>query len=122
MTITINDKTVELKYNFYMFYIYENTAKESFKQDSFNYENMLKLFYCAVMARFYRKGYDPIPFVDFINWLDDQDNADALLIEFIQWITNHIMVDNQLSEGIQENDDTKEAEKIIKKATKKRKN
>ena len=118
MKVTINEKTVTLKYNFYMFYLYENLYNKSFDANNLNYDSLINIFYCAIAARFYREGYDSLSFTDFMNWFDDKEDSEQILVEFITWLMNNAV--NQAK--MIEKSDTKEIDDKKKKSKKSEKN
>ena len=69
MTITINDKEIQLKYSFRAMMIYENIAQKSFEPKEMSLES-------------------------FIDWLDEQPK---LLEEYIKWLASRIDQNNYLS-------------------------
>ena len=82
MTININGKSVELKYSFRAFMIYEKITQTAFSPKGI-YE-IIVYFYSSLLAS--DKSIN-ISFDDFMDWLDD--NPDALN-EFSGWLTTVI--------------------------------
>lgn len=110
MDITINKKTFELKYNFRIFYVYENIMNKSFDYSNVTLSDIVDLFYCAVVARQQANGYKMITFTDFQNWLDEND-GDKLLAEFSNWLAYNMRAQAGLSEefkGAEEDKNTVE--------------
>lgn len=106
MTITINDKTFELKYNFRMFYLYENLMEKSFDFNNINIREMVELLYCAIIARQQYLKFDIIRYDDYMNWLEDND-ADKTLTEFMKWMYDNVVLQSELSEKPDVSEDEK---------------
>ena len=111
MKVTINEKTIELKYNFRMFYLYENLMEKSFNFQDIKITNMVDLLYCAVLARQQYLKLDLLRYDDYMNWLEDND-ADKTITEFMEWIYNNVALQSELSEKpeLTENTDNVEAD------------
>lgn len=115
MKVKINEKTIELKYNFRMFYLYENLMEKSFVFQDIKITDMVELFYCAILARQQYMKYDLMSYDEYMNWLEDND-ADTLLTEFMQWVYDNIKLQSELSQKIEhtenkENKDNTESDK-----------
>lgn len=111
MKVTINEKTIELKYNFRMFYLYENLMEKSFNFQDIKITDMVELLYCAILARQQYLKLDLLRYDDYMNWLEDND-ADKTITEFMEWIYNNVALQSELSEKpeLTENTDNVEAD------------
>ena len=89
MTITINDKEIQLKYSFRSMMIYENIAKKSFEPKGIT--EFILLFYSMIMAS--DKDFE-MSLEGFIDWLDEQPKV---LEEYIKWLAGTIDKNNYLS-------------------------
>lgn len=114
MTITINEKTFELKYNFRMFYLYENLMNKSFDFQNIKITDMVELLYCAILARLQYLKIDLIKYDDYMNWLEDND-ADKTITEFMQWLYNNVALQSELAEKVETTEDTDNIEADKKK-------
>ena len=89
MTITINDKEIQLKYSFRAMMIYENIAQKSFEPKGIT--EFILLFYSMIMAS--DKDFE-MSLEEFIDWLDEQPKV---LEEYIKWLASRIDQNNYLS-------------------------
>lgn len=78
MKITINNKTIELKYTLRSYIIYEKITGKSFT--SLGVTEVLVYFYSTILASY--KDFN-MSFEEFIEWLDNNPN---ILKEFSNWI------------------------------------
>lgn len=79
MNITINEKTVSLKYSFRALMIYENITNKSFNPKGIS--DVVIFFYSVVIAT---TKDNTITFDDFLDWLDDNPTA---INDFSVWLT-----------------------------------
>lgn len=79
MTITINDKKIELKQTIRSLLIYENIKNESYQPKSLN--DILLYLYCVVIASSgdYSFSYD-----NWIDWVDENPTELEQIVKFIQ--------------------------------------
>lgn len=87
MNIEINNITVELKYTFRAFIIYEEITNDNFTPKGM--KEMITMFYSVVMASY--KDFT-LTFDEFIEWLDLHPES---LNEFAQWLGEHIKANKQ---------------------------
>lgn len=79
MTITINEKEIELKQTIRSLLMYENIKNESYVPKSLN--DILLYIYCVVVAssKDYTLDYD-----QFIDWVDEHPDELSQIVQFIQ--------------------------------------
>ena len=90
MTITINDKEIQLKYSFRAMMIYENIAQKSFEPKGIT--EIVILFYSILMAS--DKTLE-VTFDEFMDWLDDNQ---TIFNDFVKWLQETIEKNNYLSQ------------------------
>lgn len=90
MTITINDKEIQLKYSFRAMMIYDNIAKKSFEPKGIT--EIVILFYSILMAS--DKTLE-VTFDEFMDWLDDNQ---TIFNDFVKWLQGTIEKNNYLSQ------------------------
>lgn len=78
MTITINNKEINLKKTFRSVIAYEQATKGTFNPTTIS--ETIMYFYCVIIAS---DTELEITYDDFLNWLDDNPTA---LKEFTQWL------------------------------------
>ena len=86
MTITINDKDIELKYTLRSMMMYENITGKTFAPEGVS--DILTFFYCVVVAS--AKNYE-LKFDDFLDVIDENQDK---LNEFSLWLTNVVATQN----------------------------
>lgn len=91
MTITINDKDIELKYTLRSMMMYENITGKTFAPEGVS--DILTFFYCVVVAS--AKNYD-LKFDDFLDVIDENQDK---LNEFSLWLTNVVATQNYLKKN-----------------------
>ena len=91
MTITINDKDIELKYTLRSMMMYENITGKTFAPEGVS--DILTFFYCVVVAS--AKNYE-LKFDDFLDVIDDNQDK---LNEFSLWLTNVVATQNYLKKN-----------------------
>lgn len=89
MKITINNHEVELKKTFRSYVIYESITDKIFNPKTMS--EIITYFYCVVLAS--DRNLE-LTFDEFIDWLDENDNA---LNDFEQWLTKINEVDSQFN-------------------------
>lgn len=79
MTITINDKEIELKQTIRSLLMYENIQGESYQPKSLN--DILLYIFCVVVSssKDYSLDYDT-----FIDWVDEHPDELTQIVQFIQ--------------------------------------
>lgn len=88
MTITINEKDIELKYTLRSMMMYENITGKTFAPEGVS--DILTFFYCVVVAS--ARNYD-LKFDDFLDVIDENQDK---LNEFSLWLTNVVATQNFL--------------------------
>ena len=91
MTITINDKDIELKYTLRSMMMYENITGKTFAPEGVS--DILTFFYCVVVAS--AKNYE-LKFDDFLDVIDENQER---LNEFSLWLTNVVATQNYLKKN-----------------------
>lgn len=91
MTITINDKDIELKYTLRSMMMYENITGKTFAPEGVS--DILTFFYCVVVAS--AKNYE-LKFDDFLDVIDENQDK---LNEFSMWLTNVVATQNYLKKN-----------------------
>ena len=91
MTITINDKDIELKYTLRSMMMYENITGKTFAPEGVS--DILTFFYCIVVAS--AKNYE-LKFDDFLDVIDENQDK---LNEFSLWLTNVVATQNYLKKN-----------------------
>ncbi len=91
MTITINDKDIELKYTLRSMMMYENITGKTFAPEGVS--DILTFFYCVVVAS--AKNYE-LKFDDFLDVIDENQDK---LNEFSLWLTNVVATQNYLKKN-----------------------
>lgn len=89
MKINIKDKEIELKKTFRSYVIYESITDKVFAPKTMS--DVITYFYCVVLAS--DRNLE-LTFDEFIDWLDENDNA---LNDFEQWLTKINEVDSQFN-------------------------
>lgn len=79
MTITINEKEIELKQTIRALLMFENIKNESYSPNSLN--DILLYLYCVVVAssKDYSFSYD-----DWIDWVDEHPDELTQIVQFVQ--------------------------------------
>ena len=91
MEISINNKTITLKYSLRAMMMYENITGGTLTPSSLT--DVITFFYCVVLAS--TKDYS-LKMEDFIDWLDA--NPDTIN-EFGEWLQNVATNNNQLKKN-----------------------
>ena len=91
MTITINDKDIELKYTLRSMMMYENITGKTFAPEGVS--DILTFFYCVVVAS--AKNYE-LKFDDFLDVIDENQDK---LNEFSLWLTNVVATQKYLKKN-----------------------
>ena len=91
MTITINDKDIELKYTLRSMMMYENITGKTFAPEGVS--DILTFVYCVVVAS--AKNYE-LEFDDFLDLIDENQDK---LNEFSLWLTNVVATQNYLKKN-----------------------
>ena len=91
MTITINDKDIELKYTLRSMMMYENITGKTFAPEGVS--DILTFFYCVVVAS--AKNYE-LKFDDFLDVIEENQDK---LNEFSLWLTNVVATQNYLKKN-----------------------
>ena len=91
MTITINDKDIELKYTLRSMMMYENITGKTFAPEGVS--DILTFVYCVVVAS--AKNYE-LQFDDFLDLIDENQDK---LNEFSLWLTNVVATQNYLKKN-----------------------
>ena len=87
MTITINEKTIELKYSLRAMLMYENMTDKTFNPSTLT--DVITYMYCVVVSS--SKDYS-IKFDDFIDVLDSDP---SIITKFTEWL-NTVVKSNEI--------------------------
>lgn len=108
MKILIFDKELELHYSFRMMYLYEQIKEKSLDVRNMTSEDLLILFYAAVLATLqYNHVTQPLSYVEFMNWIDDHGGENAIL-DFSKWFVDTMTAQIELMP--EQKDDSKTTE------------
>lgn len=99
MKITINERDIELKFNFKSEMYFESIQKESFTGK--NTTEWILLFFCYVIAMT-EDGF--ISYDDFIDWVSTEP---VTLYDFIAWYTEEMTNISNLRIGMKDEEEKK---------------
>ena len=88
MTITINDKSVELKFSFRAEMLFEQINDKSFT--AANTTEWIQQLFCYIIAML---GDGSVKYDEYLTWLD---NNPSVLYDFIEWYTTTMTSINEV--------------------------
>lgn len=119
MKFKLNEnEEVELVYSFRTNVYFEQIQNKPIDFTNFSSNDVLVLFYCCVISSMQKAKKPIISMLDFLDAIDDYNNAEQSIVDFSNWYVGVIKAQYEVIDSI----DNEKEKKETKKESKKKKN
>ena len=109
MKFKINNYELELTYSFRIMVYYEQISGHSLDPKNFNTNDLITLFYSAVISSLQKERRPIISMIDFLDAIDD-NGGEKCLMNFSDWYESIIKAQYELLTSTSDNIEGKEGE------------